>query len=35
MVLPIIDYGDVFYHNASIKLLNNLQIIQNQGLFYN
>lgn len=32
MILPIFDYGDVFYHNNNIKYLNKLQILKNKAI---
>lgn len=30
MILPIIDYADIFYHNKNIQLLQKFQVIQNR-----
>lgn len=30
MILPVIDYGDIFYHNTNASLLKKLQVIQNK-----
>lgn len=30
MILPILDYADIFYHNKNVSLLAKLQIIQNR-----
>lgn len=32
MILPVMDYGDIFYHNKNAKLLNKLHIIQNRSI---
>lgn len=32
MILPVMDYGDLFYHNKNARLLNKLHIIQNRSV---
>ena len=32
MILPILEYGDVFLHSASVENRKRLQILQNKGL---
>lgn len=32
MILPVMDYGDLFYHNKNNKLLNKLRTIQNRSI---
>lgn len=32
MILPILDYGDVFYHNNKVRYLSKLHVLQNNAI---